>query len=80
MSAKTTRGCGAVVALALVAALAAPAARAAGEGTHEASEEGPAVGSVAPDFTLHGAGGEEVHLASFRGERPVVLIFFRGTW
>ncbi len=33
-------------------------------------------GAPAPDFTLPPlAGGPAVHLASFRGQRPVVLIF-----
>jgi hypothetical protein len=36
----------------------------------------PAVGSEAPDFTLPRlGGGEPVVLSSFRGRRPVALIF-----
>ncbi len=77
MSARTTRGFGVILALALVAALAAPgAARAADEG----GKRGPALGSVPPDFTLRSADGSEVSLAAFRGRQPVVLVFFRGTW
>ncbi len=36
----------------------------------------PAVGEVAPDFTLESTAGEDVALASFRGESNVVLAFF----
>lgn len=36
-------------------------------------------GDPAPAFSLPAAGGGEVALADFAG-RPVVLIFFRGTW
>ena len=36
----------------------------------------PKAGDPAPDFTLHDAkGADPVTLSSFRGERPVVLIF-----
>ena len=34
------------------------------------------VGQEAPDFTLSNQHGEPVHLADFRGEKNVVLIFF----
>ena len=33
-------------------------------------------GSVAPAFTLQGTLDEEVTLASFRGEKNVVLVFY----
>lgn len=33
------------------------------------------VGSEAPDFTLMDAAGRSVSLSSFRGKRPVVLVF-----
>ncbi len=36
----------------------------------------PAVGEVAPDFTLNSTADEDVALASFRGESNVVLAFF----
>jgi hypothetical protein len=32
-------------------------------------------GSPAPDFTLSGASGRPVSLDSFRGKRPIVLVF-----
>lgn len=34
------------------------------------------VGDLAPDFTLQNQNGEEVTLSSFRGEKPVVLVFY----
>lgn len=52
-----------------------PAASAAPE-----EERGPVIGSEAPGFALESLDGEEVSLASFRGEAPVVLVFFRGAW
>lgn len=36
----------------------------------------PAVGSVAPDFTLPSTSGSDVTLSSFRGVQPVLLAFF----
>jgi hypothetical protein len=38
------------------------------------------IGEPAPDFTLPDAGGAPVSLASFRGQAPVVLVFYRGYW
>ena len=38
------------------------------------------VGEAAPDFTLPDAAGAPVTLASFRDQRPVVLVFYRGYW
>ncbi len=37
----------------------------------------PAIGESAPDFTLPSVGGETVTLSSYRGERNVVLLFYR---
>ena len=39
-----------------------------------------AVGAVAPDFTLPQYGGENVTLSQFRGNKNVVLVFYRGFW
>ena len=39
-----------------------------------------AVGTVAPDFTLPQYGGENVTLSQFRGDKNVVLVFYRGFW
>jgi peroxiredoxin len=36
----------------------------------------PAVGTVAPDFTLSSTSGEKVTLSAFRGQQPVLLAFF----
>jgi peroxiredoxin len=35
------------------------------------------VGSLAPDFTLTSASGEQISLSSYRGEHHVVLFFMR---
>jgi cytochrome oxidase Cu insertion factor (SCO1/SenC/PrrC family) len=39
-----------------------------------------AVGDEAPNFTLASYGGEAVELASYRGAKNVVLVFYRGHW
>ncbi len=39
-----------------------------------------ALGRPAPDFTLPDATGRPVTLSSFRGEKTVVLVFYRGYW
>ncbi len=66
-----------VAALALTAALAwaGPAKAASAE-----EDRGPALGSLPPDFSLQGPDGRTMSLTEFRGRKPVVLIFFRGTW
>ena len=38
------------------------------------------VGQPAPDFTLPDATGRPVRLADYRGQKPVVLVFYRGYW
>jgi peroxiredoxin len=41
----------------------------------------PEIGRPAPDFTLpHEPGGDPVHLAGFRGESNVVLLFLPLAW
>lgn len=37
-------------------------------------------GEVAPDFTLESYEGPRVSLSDFRGEKNVVLVFYRGHW
>ena len=39
-----------------------------------------AVGSLAPDFSLHTIGGDTLTLSAFRGVKNVVLVFYRGHW
>ena len=39
-----------------------------------------AVGQPAPDFTLSDASGRSVRLADYRGQKPVVLVVYRGYW
>jgi AhpC/TSA family len=38
------------------------------------------VGERPPDFTLPDPTGRPVTLADFRGKKPVVLVFYRGSW
>ena len=38
-------------------------------------EGGPEVGEPAPNFRLSTTAGDEIELASFRGKRPVALVF-----
>jgi cytochrome oxidase Cu insertion factor (SCO1/SenC/PrrC family) len=38
------------------------------------------VGERPPDFTLTDASGRLVALADYRGQKPVVLVFYRGYW
>jgi len=38
------------------------------------------VGQPAPDFTLASLAGPNVTLSDFRGEKNVVLVFYRGHW
>jgi len=38
------------------------------------------VGDVAPDFSLVSLAGPVVTLSDFRGERNVILVFYRGYW
>jgi len=39
-----------------------------------------AVGALAPDFSLEDETGNVVTLSRFRGEKNVVLVFYRGHW
>lgn len=45
-----------------------------------ADDPRPAVGDLAPDFTLESSDGESLTLSSMRGQQKVLLVFFRGTW
>jgi len=38
------------------------------------------VGSPAPDFILEDEDGASVTLSQFRGQKNVVLVFYRGHW
>jgi hypothetical protein len=38
------------------------------------------VGAEAPDFTLASLAGPNVTLSDYRGEKNVVLVFYRGHW
>lgn len=39
-----------------------------------------AVGDTPPDFALKDQNGDTVKLSASRGERPAVLVFYRGYW
>jgi cytochrome oxidase Cu insertion factor (SCO1/SenC/PrrC family) len=39
-----------------------------------------AIGDLAPDFSLESYRGDVVTLSEFRGEKDVVLVFYRGHW
>ena len=39
-----------------------------------------AVGDVAPDFALASYNDGVVRLSDFRGEKDVILVFYRGYW
>jgi hypothetical protein len=39
-----------------------------------------AVGDVAPDFALASYNDGVVRLSEFRGEKDVILVFYRGYW
>ncbi|GBD33626.1 MAG: hypothetical protein KatS3mg081_1757 [Gemmatimonadales bacterium] len=38
------------------------------------------VGAPAPDFTLESLDGRYITLSGFRGQKNVVLVFYRGYW
>ncbi|MGQ0701946.1 MAG: redoxin domain-containing protein [Gemmatimonadales bacterium] len=38
------------------------------------------VGMIAPDFTLEALSGPPVTLSQYRGQKNVVLVFYRGHW
>jgi cytochrome oxidase Cu insertion factor (SCO1/SenC/PrrC family) len=39
-----------------------------------------AVGEMAPDFSLLAYSGDIISLSDYRGEKNVVLVFYRGHW
>ena len=39
-----------------------------------------ALGTVAPDFSLRTLDGDPLTLSSFRGQKNVILVFYRGHW
>ena len=45
-----------------------------------AAVERIAVGQEAPDFTLTSSADETYSLSDLRGEKNLLMIFFRGTW
>jgi cytochrome oxidase Cu insertion factor (SCO1/SenC/PrrC family) len=70
-------------ALLLLAFLASPADRlgpANGRDLSPYDLERIKVGSTAPDFTLQDLDGKPVTLSQFKGQKKVVLVFYRGYW
>ena len=51
-----------------------------GASASDDTPEPAARGVVAPKFRLPSAAGESVSLASFAGDKNVVLVFYRGFW
>lgn len=39
-----------------------------------------AVGTMAPDFSLESRTGSVVTLSGYRGQKNVILVFYRGHW
>jgi hypothetical protein len=39
-----------------------------------------AVGETAPDFNLQDQNGQTAKLSAASGQRPVVIVFYRGSW
>ena len=53
----------------------------ASTGSGDAANEAPAPSAMlAPTFELPTAAGDTVSLASFAGEKNLVLVFYRGFW
>ena len=38
------------------------------------------LGETAPDFTLENLDGNRISLSDFRGQKDVILVFYRGQW
>ncbi len=51
-----------------------------GAGLSPTDLERVAAGDPAPDFTLASLAGSPITLSDYRGERNVVLVFYRGHW
>lgn len=51
-----------------------------GEGLAATDLERVKVGAAAPDFTLESEKGHPITLSQFRGQKNVILVFYRGHW
>ena len=75
---------GALLAGALLAALAATPATAQQDDYSGSGTTPPAnrvqVGQEAPDFALPDLDGDTHRLSDLEGDKPLVLVFFRGAW
>ena len=54
-----------------------PVSTATTQSTQDLGAGIPAVGELAPDFTLPSVWGDAVTLSSYRGQKNVVLLFYR---
>ena len=48
--------------------------------TASEGDQAPPAGMLAPTFELPNAAGDTVSLASYAGDKNVVLVFYRGFW
>lgn len=51
-----------------------------GDGLTATDLERVKIGEAAPDFTLEAENGTPVTLSQFRGQKNVILVFYRGHW
>jgi cytochrome oxidase Cu insertion factor (SCO1/SenC/PrrC family) len=51
-----------------------------GDGLAPTDLERVKVGDAAPDFTLEAENGTPITLSQFRGNKYVILVFYRGHW
>ena len=66
------------LALAVLLLLSAPITASAEEA--EQASDRVAVGQTAPDFTLASSAGDDHTLSELRGEKNLLMVFFRGSW
>ena len=45
-----------------------------------APQAGVQVGSEAPDIALESIDGDSLRLSDLKGDKNIILVFFRGTW
>lgn len=62
------------------ASAAAQSASAIPQSASATQAERVALGDEAIDFTMESIDGETYRLSDLRGEKSVIIIFFRGTW
>lgn len=63
-----------------ISALAVALAWVPSAGAKDSAPQRVGVGQTAPDFTLPDPEGTDHSLQALRGEKNVLLVFFRGAW